>query len=185
MSIFDMVIMSIGLAMDSFAASICKGLSIKRMKIKYAIIIGIYFGIFQALMPLIGYGIGNSFVDKISNIDHWIIFFTLFLLGINMITSTSNKEKEINNYYFSHKEMILLAIATSIDALAVGISLALLNVNIIIAVFIIGIITFILTFIGTYIGNIFGNKYEKRSQLVGGLILIFIGIKILIEHLHL
>lgn len=183
MGILEIIIIAIGLAMDAFAVSICKGLSMKKMSWKKGLIIGGYFGFFQALMPLIGYLLGIGFQDKVTGIDHWIAFILLGIIGINMIKEALSKEEEGRNDSVNFKEMIVLAIATSIDALAVGITMAFLEVNIAIAITIIGIITFAISVIGVKIGNIFGNKYEKKAEFAGGIILILMGIKILLEHL--
>lgn len=183
MGILEIIIIAIGLAMDAFAVSICKGLSMKKMSWKKGLIIGGYFGFFQALMPLIGYLLGIGFQDKVTGIDHWIAFILLGIIGINMIKEALSKEEEERNDSVNFKEMIVLAIATSIDALAVGITMAFLEVNIAIAITIIGIITFAISVIGVKIGNIFGNKYEKKAEFAGGIILILMGIKILLEHL--
>lgn len=183
MGLIELCILSIGLAMDAFAVSVCKGLSMKRMKWKNAIIIGAYFGYFQALMPALGYLLGYNFQDRISNIDHWIAFILLGVIGINMIKEAISKENDVHNDSVKFKDMIVLAIATSIDALAVGITFAFLNVNLILAISLIGIITFIISVLGVKVGNIFGDKYEKKAEFAGGIILIFLGIKILVEHL--
>lgn len=183
MGILTIIIIAIGLAMDAFAVSICKGLSMKKMSWKKGLIIGGYFGFFQALMPLVGYLLGIGFQDKVTGIDHWIAFILLGIIGINMIKEALSKEEEEKNDSVDFKEMIVLAIATSIDALAVGITMAFLEVNIALAITIIGIITFAISVIGVKIGNIFGNKYEKKAELAGGIILILMGIKILLEHL--
>lgn len=185
MGILGIIIIAIGLAMDAFAVSICKGLSMKRMNWKKGTIIGGYFGFFQAIMPLIGYLLGMGFQDKVTSIDHWIAFILLSIIGINMIKEAFSDEEDANNDNVNFKEMIVLAIATSIDALAVGITFAFLEINIILAVAIIGIITLIISMIGVKIGNVFGNKYEKRAQIVGGVILILMGLKILLEHLEI
>ena len=183
MGIIELIVLSIGLAMDAFAVSICKGLSMPRMKWKNAIIIGAYFGYFQALMPALGYLLGFNFQDRISNIDHWVAFILLGVIGINMIKETISKDNDVHNDSVKFKDMIVLAIATSIDALAVGITFAFLNVNLILAISLIGIITFIISVLGVKVGNIFGDKYEKKAELMGGIILILLGIKILLEHL--
>lgn len=183
MGILEIIIIAIGLAMDAFAVSICKGLSMKKMSWKKGLIIGGYFGFFQALMPLIGYLLGIGFQDKVTGIDHWIAFILLGIIGANMIKEALSKEEEGKNDSVNFKEMIVLAIATSIDALAVGITMAFLEVNIAVAIIIIGIITFAISVIGVKIGNIFGNKYEKKAEFAGGIILILMGIKILLEHL--
>lgn len=183
MGLVELIILSVGLAMDAFAVSICKGLAMKKMKWKNAIIIGLYFGIFQAIMPLIGYLLGVSFQSAITSIDHWVAFVLLVGIGANMIREAMSKEKEGANDSIKIKDMLILAIATSIDALAIGITFAFLEVNITLAVSLIGIITFIISVIGVKIGNIFGDKYERKAELAGGIILIGLGIKILIEHL--
>ena len=185
MSLFGIIILSIGLGMDAFAVSICKGVSIKKNDLKKSIIVASYMGIFQALMPVIGYFLGMSFADKITSIDHWLTFSLLVIIGIKMIKDSLETEKEIVNDKVDFKEMIILAIATSIDALAVGITFAFLNVNLYIAIGFIGIITFILCFLGTKIGSIFGDKYEDKAELTGGVILILLGIKIVLEHLKI
>ena len=185
MGLLELIVLSIGLAMDAFSVAICKGLAMTKMKWKNAIIIGAYFGIFQAVMPLIGYAFGMSFQSIIKDIDHWVAFVLLVGIGLNMIKEavSSKKEKESNSIYF--KEMLVLAIATSIDALAIGVTLAFLQVNIILAICIIGIITFTISILGVKIGNIFGDKYEKKAEIAGGIILILLGTKILIEHLNI
>lgn len=185
MSLFGIIILSIGLGMDAFAVSICKGVSLKKNDLKKSIIVASYMGIFQALMPVIGYFLGMSFADKITSIDHWLTFSLLVIIGIKMIKDSLETEKEIVNDKVDFKEMIILAIATSIDALAVGITFAFLNVNLYIAIGFIGIITFILCFLGTKIGSIFGDKYEDKAELTGGVILILLGIKIVLEHLKI
>ena len=183
MGIIELIVLSIGLAMDAFAVAVCKGLSMSKMNWKKACIVGAYFGIFQAAMPLIGYLLGISFQDKIASIDHWIAFVLLGAIGINMIKEAISKDKESSNDSVKFKDMLILAIATSIDALAVGITFAFLKVNILLAISLIGIITFMLSIIGVKIGNIFGDKYEKKAEFAGGTILILLGIKILLEHL--
>ena len=183
MGIIELIVLSIGLAMDAFAVSIFKGLSMPSMKWKNAIIIGLYFGCFQALMPVLGYLLGVNFQDIISNVDHWIAFILLDVIGINMIKEAISKDNDEHNDSIKFKDMIVLAIATSIDALAVGITFAFLNVNLILAISLIGIITFIISVLGVKAGNIFGDKYEKKAECIGGIILILLGIKILLKHL--
>lgn len=182
MGISEIFFISIGLGMDAFAVSICKGLSMLKMKWKKAIIIALYFGIFQALMPFLGYIFAQKFSSSVITINYYIAFFLLLAIGINMIVDAiKNDNKEDEDISF--KTMIILAIATSIDALAIGITFAFLkSSNIYISVLLIGIITFILSMIGVKIGNIFGDKYKKKSQLLGGTILIFIAFKIILEH---
>lgn len=185
MGIIELIVLSVGLAMDAFAVAVCKGLSMSKMKWKNAYIVGMYFGGFQALMPLIGYLLGISFQNQIVNIDHWIAFILLGAIGINMIKEAISKDNEKQNDSIKFKDMLILAVATSIDALAVGITFAFLKVNIWIAISLIGIITFIISILGVKIGNIFGDKYEKKAELAGGLILILLGVKILLEHLSI
>ena len=179
----EILLISIGLAMDAFAVSICKGLSLKTMSWKKAIIVGLYFGFFQALMPLIGCFLGATFESVVTKVDHWIAFILLGIIGINMLKEAFGNDEENQNDKVDFKTMIMLAIATSIDALAVGITFAFLKVNMAIATIMIGIVTFAICVIGVKIGNKFGDKYERKAEVVGGLILIFIGIKILLEHL--
>lgn len=185
MGIIELVILSIGLAMDAFAVAVCKGLSMTKMKWKNAIIIGLYFGFFQGFMPVIGYLLGVNFQEKISSIDHWIAFMLLGAIGINMIKEALSKDCEKQSDSIKFKDMLVLAIATSIDALAIGITFAFLKVNVVLAVSLIGGITFAISVIGVKIGNIFGDKYEKRAEFAGGLILILLGVKILLEHLNI
>lgn len=183
MGTIELLLLSVGLAMDAFAVSICKGISMKRMNWRKALIIGMYFGGFQALMPVIGYFLGTAFESIITNIDHWVAFILLGIIGGNMIKEAFEDESENCNDDVGFKTMIMLAIATSIDALAVGITFAFLKVNLIAAISMIGVITFVLSVIGTKIGNRFGDKYESKAELVGGVILVLLGIKILLEHL--
>ena len=186
MEILEIILISISLAMDAFAVSICKGLSMSKIDWKKGVIIGLYFGIFQALMPTIGYFLGTTFETLVTSFDHWIIFILLFVIGGNMILesfSQSDENDESSDINFS--SMVVLAIATSIDALAVGITFAFMDINIFSTVSLIGLITFVLTVIGVKIGNKFGNKYESKAKLLGGIILILIGVKILFEHLQI
>lgn len=183
MSILEIIFTALGLAMDAFAVSICKGLSLKKVSFKNAILVGTYFGLFQGLMPLIGYFLGFKMKDAIMSIDHWIAFILLGIIGLNMILDTFKKESIDDNLEF--KTMIILAIATSIDALAIGITFAFLEVNIYFAVTLTAIITFIISALGVKIGNIFGNKYSSKAEIFGGIVLILMGIKILLEHLYI
>lgn len=186
MKTIELIILSIGLGMDAFAVSVCKGLSMKNMNWKKATIIGLYFGFFQLAMPVMGYFLSKGFEIIVINIDHWIAFILLGVIGGNMIKESLKEEKSENcNDNVNFKTMAILAIATSIDALAVGITFAFLNVNLLLAVSLIGIITFTLSIIGVKIGNIFGDKYENKAEFAGGVILIFLGIKILFEHLNI
>lgn len=184
MSIWELLILAIGLSMDAFAVAICKGLSIRETKIKHMAIAGVYFGGFQAFMPLIGYLLGVNFKGLIEQFDHWIAFLLLALIGGNMIREALGKEEEEElNTSFGPKSMIPLAVATSIDALAVGVTFAFLQVRIIPAVSLIGVITFLFSFAGVKIGNTFGLKYKAKAEITGGIILVMIGLKILLEHL--
>lgn len=183
MKLFELFFISIGLAMDAFAVSICKGLSMKKMNWKKAIIIGLYFGFFQGLMPVIGYFLGSRFETIVTNVDHWIAFILLSIIGGNMIKESRAVETEYCNDDISFKTMLMLAIATSIDALAVGITFAFLKVNFVLSISMIGVVTFILSIIGVKIGNKFGDKYENKAEMLGGCILIIMGIKILVQHL--
>lgn len=182
MTLLEILLIAIGLAMDAFAVSICKGISLKKMNWKKAIIVALYFGIFQALMPVIGYILGSAFEVFVTKIDHWIAFALLAFIGVNMLKDAFTNNTDNLNENVDFKTMIILAIATSIDALAVGITFAFLQVNIAISSVIIGIVTFIISIIGVKIGNKFGDKYERKAEVVGGFILIFMGIKILLEH---
>lgn len=183
MGIFDLIIIAIGLSMDAFAVSVCKGLSVQRVQVKHIASVGLYFGGFQALMPLIGYILGKQFESMITSVDHWIAFVLLSIIGGNMIREALNGDEEEMDDSFSFKTMIPLAVATSIDALAIGVTFAFLQVNIIPAVLIIGAITFGFSAAGIKIGNVFGAKYKSKAELAGGVILILLGIKILVEHL--
>lgn len=171
--------------MDAFAVSVCKGISMKKMSLKKAGIIGIYFGGFQALMPWLGYFLGTTFEGVVTNIDHWIAFILLSIIGIKMVKESFSKETKNYNDDVSVKTMLILSIATSIDALAVEITFAFFNVNLVLAISLIGIITFILSVIGTKIGNRFGDKYENKAELLWGIILVLLGVRILAEHLNL
>ena len=185
MGIFAILLLGIGLAMDAFAVSICKGLAMKKMNWKNAIIIALYFGMFQAVMPIIGYFLGTTFESLVTTFDHWIAFILLLLIGGSMIKESFDKEDEKKNDKIDFKTMTVLALATSIDALAIGITFAFLDVNVTLAVSIIGIITFIISVCGVKIGNKFGDKYQNKAELMGGIILVLLGIKILLEHLEI
>lgn len=183
MSFVELILLSIGLGMDAFAVSICKGISIKEMNVKKAKTIGLYFGIFQGLMPVIGYLLGKGFESVVINIDHWIAFILLSVIGFNMIREAISNVEDKNDDDISFKTMIVLSLATSIDALAIGITFAFLQVDVVSAVLMIGVITFVLCVVGCKIGNKFGNRFERKAEIVGGGILIFLGAKILVEHL--
>lgn len=182
MNFIDLFVLAIGLSMDALAVAICKGLSVQKLSIKHSIITGLYFGGFQAGMPLIGYLLGKQFESYITNIDHWIAFILLVIIGINMIRESRSCTEELNDS-FSPRTMLPLAVATSIDALAIGVTFAFLRVNIVSAVSLIGCITFLLSAFGVWLGHIFGAKYRSRAEIVGGIVLIIMGTKILIEHL--
>ena len=183
MSYLELFVIAVGLSMDAFAVSICKGLSVRRLKPRHNLICGLYFGGFQALMPVIGWLLGRQFESLIKSIDHWIAFALLVLIGANMIREAVKNEEENLNDSFSPKTMLPLAVATSIDALAVGVTFAFLDVSIVPAVSMIGATTFILSAVGVKIDNVFGAKYKSKAELVGGIVLIAMGVKILIEHL--
>lgn len=183
MSLFEIIFISLGLAMDAFAVSICKGLSMKKINIKKAFIIALYFGSFQAFMPAIGYFLGSSFNNIVEKIDHWIAFILLLLIGLNMIKESLNEENLNDKTDF--KTMIILAIATSIDAFTIGITFAFFKVNLLLTILLIGIITFILSFLGVIIGKKCGSIFKKKAPILGGIILIVIGLKILLEHLNI
>lgn len=185
---FTLLLMGVGLSMDAFAVSICKGLSMRKVNKKQCLVIGLFFGGFQALMPFIGWVLGSQFEQYITSIDHWIAFILLGFIGGKMVVEAIREKDEAVEVGkmdppLDLKEMFILAIATSIDALAVGITFAFLQVPIVEAISIIGITTFVISVIGVYVGNFFGNRYKKKAELAGGIILILIGLKILLEHL--
>mgnify|MGYP004623199563 FL=1 len=185
--VIELLLIGVGLSMDAFAVSVCKGLAMRKVNNKQAFIIGLFFGGFQALMPFIGWALGTQFESYITSIDHWIAFILLALIGGKMVieATKTEEEQEIKQMDppLDMKEMLLLAIATSIDALAVGITFAFLQYPIVEAMLIIGMTTFVLSIIGVYVGNAFGSRYQKRAEMAGGIILILIGLKILLEHL--
>ena len=185
MRILEISLIGIGLAMDAFAVAVCKGLSMKKLNWKKAIIIGVYFGVFQAIMPVIGYFLGSAFQSFVDSIDHWIAFILLVIIGGNMIKESFSGESENCNDDIDFKTMVLLGLATSIDALAVGVTFAFLKINLLLAVTLIGIITFVISVGGVKIGNQFGSKYENKAELMGGVILLLMGVKILLEHLEI
>ncbi len=183
MGLLELFVIAVGLSMDAFAVSICKGLSVRELKPKHALTVGVYFGGFQMLMPLIGFALGVRFQSFITSIDHWIAFVLLGLIGANMIRESREQDEEHLSDSFSFGAMLPLAVATSIDALAVGVTFAFLQVSILPAVCFIGATTFILSCIGIRIGHVFGLKYKSRAELFGGAVLILMGTKILLEHL--
>lgn len=182
MAVWELFFIAVGLSMDAFAVSVCKGLAMQKMCWKNAWLAGIYFGGFQMLMPLAGYLLGSGFQDKITSIDHWIAFILLGAIGANMTKEAFSCEGKEDGS-FDVKTMLLLAVATSIDALAVGVTFAFLKVEVVTAVLLIGATTFILSAAGVRVGNAFGSRYRAKAELAGGIILILMGTKILLEHL--
>ena len=188
MDIFTLLAISVALSMDAFSVSICKGLATKKFSFKTALLCGLWFGGFQALMPVIGYFLGAQFEHLIKAFDHWIAFGLLLIIGVNMIREAMSEDESTDNAECScsctgFKTMLMMAIATSIDAVAVGVSFAFLSVDIWKSVAVIGVTTFLFSFVGVKIGNIFGSRYSKAAEITGGVILILLGIKILLEHL--
>ena len=183
MTFLELFLIAIGLSMDAFSVSICKGLTTKKFSWPMALICGLWFGGFQVLMPIIGYYLGAQFQEMIEAYDHWIAFGLLFLIGANMIREAVWGKEEKQDGSLGFKTMFLLALATSIDALAVGVSFACIRVKLWSSVIVIGLTTFAFSVLGVKIGNVFGSKYEKSAGIIGGIILILIGLKILLEHL--
>lgn len=186
MSIWELFLIGLGLSMDAFAVAVCKGLSMQRIDRRYTVTIALFFGVFQAVMPLAGWFLGSQFAGYIQQFDHWIAFVLLALIGGNMIKESRESEEEsapATAGRIDYKELFLLAVATSIDALAVGITFAFLEVSIVPAVSLIGVTTFVISLGGVFVGNYFGSKYKSKAELMGGVILILIGAKILLEHL--
>ncbi len=183
MSIAELFLIAVGLSMDAFAVAVCKGLSMQKMSLKNAAIVGLYFGGFQGFMPFLGYLLGSRFQSAITAYDHWIAFVLLAVIGGSMIKESMDPEAETCDASLAVKDMTILAIATSIDALAVGVTFAFLQVQILPAVSFIGVITFVLSMVGVKTGVVFGARYKSRAELTGGLILILMGLKILLEHL--
>jgi len=185
MSIWELFIIAVGLSMDAFAVSVCKGLSAGRVRLGHALTAGIWFGGFQTLMPFLGWLLGSRFQSFISSVDHWIAFLLLGLIGLNMVRESRSQEEEEVGASFAPKAMLPLAVATSIDALTVGITFAFLRVDILWAITLIGVTTFVLSAIGVKAGGIVGERGKSRAELAGGLVLILMGCKILVEHLGL
>lgn len=183
MSLLELFILAVGLSMDAFAVSVCKGLALGRIKMTHGLIVGTWFGGFQALMPLVGWFLGSRFEHYIRAFDHWVAFFLLAAIGANMLREALGKEEEKADASLAFKTMLVLAVATSIDALAVGITFAFLRVRIVPAVLFIGVTTFLLSMLGVKAGSLFGEKYQKKAEIAGGVILILLGVKILLEHL--
>ncbi len=197
MEMWELFVIAVGLSMDAFAVAICKGLSVGKVKPAHAVVTGLWFGGFQGLMPLIGYLLGTSFADMIKSVDHWVAFVLLAIIGGNMIRESLSKEEEPasdkdegdcgcgekKNDGFGVKNMFPMAVATSIDALAVGVSFAFLSVKIVPAISFIGGITFVLSAVGVVVGNVFGSRFKSKAEMAGGIVLVGMGIKILLEHL--
>ena len=183
MDLLSLFLIAVGLSMDAFAVSVCKGLATPKYKLKYSMICGAWFGGFQALMPTVGYLLGVNFRKYITAIDHWIAFVLLALIGFNMIREALKNDDEGADPSFTAKSMSLLAVATSIDALAIGITFAFLDVNIVAAVLFIGVCTFVISAAGVKIGSVFGTRFKSKAEIAGGVILIILGLRILIEHL--
>ncbi|MDU6743581.1 putative sporulation protein YtaF [Peptoniphilus harei] len=185
MNFISVLLIGVGLSMDAFAAAICKGLAIKKNFLEKSLVIALFYGVFQGLMPLIGYFLGSIFAEKLQAIDHWIVFVLLGLIGLNMIREARDKTCPVEEDRLDIKNLFMLAIATSIDALAVGVSFAFLKIRISLAVLVIGLTTFIISFAGVQIGKFFGITLKDKAQVAGGVILILLGTKILVEHLGL
>ena len=184
MTLFDLILIAVSLSMDAFAVSICKGLSVRKVSLQHAMICGVWFGGFQFLMPALGYFLGDRFAALLTKFGPWIAFVLLALIGANMIKESFSREESETSASFAFKTMLLMALATSIDALAVGITFALLpDINVPLAVCLIGITTFLCSAAGLRVGNLFGLRYKAKAELAGGIILILIGLKILLEHL--
>lgn len=185
MDIISILGIGVGLSMDAFAVAICKGLSLgKGFKLRHAVKVGLYFGIFQALMPLIGYFLGSMFRQYIESVDHWVAFILLMIIGINMIRESFDKEDECVDCSLGFKTMLMLAIATSIDAMAAGVAFSMQQLNIFLTVSVIGVTTFLFSFVGVKIGNVFGTKFKSKAELFGGAVLIFLALKFLLEGLN-
>lgn len=184
MTFVELLLIAVGVSMDAFSVSVCKGLTTRRFSMRMALVCGLWFGTFQALMPVVGYFLGSQFAYYVASVDHWIAFGLLFLIGANMIReAVAGKEDSKQTNALDFKTMLLLAIATSIDALAVGVSFACIEVELWASVAIIGLTTFVFSVLGVKIGNVFGTKFKKNAEMFGGIILILIGLKILSEHL--
>ncbi len=182
MHYLELLIIALGLSMDAFAVAVCKGLAQHQHSIKNSLITGLYFGGFQALMPLLGYFLGKQFAGAITSVDHWIALALLSIIGINMIRESRSCDVKASNS-FGFKNMVVLSLATSVDALAIGITFAFLKVDIVAAVLTIGVITFAISFAGVKLGSVFGSRFKSKAEIAGGIILILMGLKILLEHL--
>ncbi|BAK99166.1 hypothetical protein OBV_19680 [Oscillibacter valericigenes Sjm18-20] len=186
MGLFELFLIGVGLSMDAFAVAICQGLCMRKFSFQYAFVIALFFGGFQAIMPFLGWILGSRFAGYIQSVDHWVAFALLLVIGGNMVRESTGREEETKcavEVRMDLKRLTVLAVATSIDALAVGVTFAFLNVKIVPAVFIIGVITFLLSLIGVAVGNFFGARYKRHAEFTGGVILILLGAKILLEHL--
>ena len=187
MGVVELLLIAVGLSMDAFAVSVCKGLGMRRLNVRVALVLALLFGVFQAGMPVIGWLLGSQFLWLIEPVDHWIAFVLLGFIGGKMILDAVRGEEEENGVVdrVAWGEFLMLAVATSIDALAVGISLAALNVEIVPSVLIIGVVTFVLSLVGVLVGHLFGSRFERPAQIVGGVVLVLIGVKVLLEHVGL
>lgn len=183
MNTLELLLVAVGLAMDAFAVAVCKGLSLRALKLRQALLVGLWFGLFQGLMPALGYLLGSAFSGPVQSVDHWIAFVLLALIGGNMLREALQGDEEEVDPSLSFGVMFLLAVATSIDALAVGITFAFLNVNLLLAVGSIGVVTFVISSAGVKVGNLFGARYKSKAEFLGGVVLILMGLKILLEHL--
>ena len=187
MSIVELFLIGVGLSMDAFAVAVCQGLCMPKLNLRQGGVIALYFGGFQALMPLIGWFLGSQFAGYIQSFDHWVAFVLLALIGGNMVREALSPEEEETscavNSKLDHKKLFMMAVATSIDALAIGVAFAFMDVLILPAVSLIGCTTFCLSLVGVVVGNFFGSRYKKRAELTGGVILVLLGVKILLEHL--
>ena len=187
MGVAELLLIAVGLSMDAFAVSVCKGLGMRRLNVRVALVLALLFGVFQAGMPVIGWLLGSQFLWLIEPVDHWIAFVLLGFIGGKMILDAVRGEEEESGVVdrVAWGEFLMLAVATSIDALAVGISLAALNVEIVPSVLIIGVVTFVLSLVGVLVGHLFGSRFERPAQIVGGVVLVLIGVKVLLEHVGL
>lgn len=187
MGVAELLLIAVGLSMDAFAVSVCKGLGMRRLNVRVALVLALLFGVFQAGMPVIGWLLGSQFLWLIEPVDHWIAFVLLGFIGGKMILDAVRGEDEESGVVdrVAWGEFLMLAVATSIDALAVGISLAALNVEIVPSVLIIGVVTFVLSLVGVLVGHLFGSRFERPAQIVGGVVLVLIGVKVLLEHVGL
>lgn len=186
MTVVELFLIAVGVSMDAFAVSICKGLSVRKLRPRHAFSVAMWFGGFQALMPLLGYFVGIRFSDFVTEVDHWIAFALLSVIGANMIKESRDSSAECeHDSDYSFRKMLALALATSIDALAIGVSFAFLKINIWTAILLIGVTTAMFSGVGLKIGNVFGCRYKSKAEMTGGLILIIMGVRILVEHLFL